>query len=90
MAYCEEHGIEVDMKRGKKSPYSMDANLLHISYEGGIFETRERERRRHVALVGHPENAPDEARYIEIGSEWRSCDAGRRGAKPGDHAGNPE
>ena len=39
MAYAEEHGIVVDYaKKGKKSPYSMDANLLHISYEGGILE----------------------------------------------------
>ena len=34
MEYCAFHKIDVDMKRGNKSPYSMDANLLHISYEG--------------------------------------------------------
>jgi argininosuccinate synthase len=39
MAYAAEHGIAVDFaKQGKKSPYSMDANLLHISYEGGVLE----------------------------------------------------
>jgi argininosuccinate synthase len=39
MNYCETHNIEVDYaKNKKKSPYSMDANLLHISYEGGILE----------------------------------------------------
>ena len=38
MAYAEKHGIPVEMKRGKKSPYSMDANSLHISYEGDILE----------------------------------------------------
>ena len=38
MAYADSHGIPVEMKRGKKSPYSMDANLLHISYEGGPLE----------------------------------------------------
>jgi len=39
MAYAEEQGIEIDyVKQGKKSPYSMDANLLHISYEGDILE----------------------------------------------------
>lgn len=38
MHYAETHGIPIEMKRGKKSPYSMDANLLHISYEGGILE----------------------------------------------------
>ena len=32
--YAEKHGIPVEMKRGSESPYSMDANLLHISYEG--------------------------------------------------------
>ena len=37
LAYCDHHGIEVERKNGK-SPYSMDANLLHISYEGGILE----------------------------------------------------
>ncbi len=38
LAYCERHGIAVEQKRGRASPYSMDANLLHISYEGGILE----------------------------------------------------
>lgn len=39
MAYCREHDIPVDGASGtKKSPYSMDANLLHISYEGGVLE----------------------------------------------------
>ena len=38
LAYCEQHNIPVEQKRGKKSPYSMDANLLHISYEGAILE----------------------------------------------------
>jgi argininosuccinate synthase len=38
MDYCEKRQIPVDFKRGQKSPYSMDANLLHISYEGGGLE----------------------------------------------------
>ena len=39
MAYCEQHNIPVDFaKAQKKSPYSMDANLLHISYEGDVLE----------------------------------------------------
>jgi len=38
MAYCEKNQIPVDFKQGEKSPYSMDANLLHISYEGGGLE----------------------------------------------------
>ncbi|GIS19317.1 MAG: hypothetical protein CM15mP120_12330 [Pseudomonadota bacterium] len=36
MDFCEKHQIPVDYKRGDKSPYSMDANLLHISYEGVV------------------------------------------------------
>ena len=67
MAYCETHQIPVEMKRGKKSPYSMDANLLHISYEGGNledpwWEAEEDMWRWSVA----PEAAPDQARYIEL------------------------
>ena len=39
MAYCAERDIPVDFSSAsKKSPYSMDANLLHISYEGGVLE----------------------------------------------------
>ncbi len=38
MRYCEKHQIPVDYQQGEKSPYSMDANLLHISYEGGGLE----------------------------------------------------
>ena len=38
MAYAKKHDIAVDFDKGKKSPYSMDANLLHTSYEGGILE----------------------------------------------------
>jgi argininosuccinate synthase len=39
MAYCDQHQIPVDFaKAKKKSPYSMDANLLHISYEGDVLE----------------------------------------------------
>ena len=38
MAYAKKHNIAVDFDKGKKSPYSMDANILHTSYEGGILE----------------------------------------------------
>ena len=38
LAYADEHGIPIDRQPGKRSPYSMDANLLHISYEGGELE----------------------------------------------------
>ena len=38
MRYARKHQIAVDFDHGKKSPYSMDANILHTSYEGGILE----------------------------------------------------
>jgi len=68
MAYCAKHNIPVDYSGGKKkSPYSMDANLLHISYEGGILEDPWAEAeddmwRWSVA----PEQAPDEPTYLEL------------------------
>lgn len=68
MAYCDEHGIQVEKKKGKKSPYSMDANLLHISYEGDILEDPWNEPEEDMWLwTVSPENAPDEATYLEIG-----------------------
>jgi argininosuccinate synthase len=67
LAYASEHGIEIDMK-GKKSPYSMDANLLHISYEGQILEDPNSEPEDDMWLwTNSPEEAPDEAEYITIG-----------------------
>ncbi len=67
MAYAEEHGIPVEQKRGKKSPYSMDANLLHISYEGGVLEdpwaSAEDDMWRWTVS---PEQAPDKATIIEL------------------------
>ena len=67
MDFCEKHQIPVDYKRGTKSPYSMDANLLHISYEGGGLEdpaspADEDMWRWTVA----PEAAPDRAEIIEL------------------------
>ncbi|MEA1891460.1 MAG: argininosuccinate synthase [Campylobacterota bacterium] len=67
LSYAQEHGIPIE-KKGKKSPYSMDANLLHISYEGGILEDPSAEPEESMWLWSNsPENAPDEAQYIEIG-----------------------
>ncbi|MEA3372498.1 MAG: argininosuccinate synthase [Campylobacterota bacterium] len=67
LSYAAEHGISIE-KKGKKSPYSMDANLLHISYEGGILEDPNAEPEESMWLwSSSPENAPDEAEYIEIG-----------------------
>ena len=66
LAYAREHGIEIDTK-GKKSPYSMDANLLHISYEGQILEDPAMEPEEDMWLwTNSPEEAPDEAEYITI------------------------
>jgi argininosuccinate synthase len=68
MAYAEEHGIAVDFaKKGKKSPYSMDANLLHISYEGGILEDPWSEPEEDMWRWSvSPEKAPDEPTYVEL------------------------
>ena len=68
MKYAEEHGIEIDyQKQGKKSPYSMDANLLHISYEGDILEDPWNEAEDDMWRWSvSPEQAPDEPTYIEI------------------------
>ena len=68
LAYCETHGIPVEMKRGKKSPYSMDANLLHISYEGGGLEDPYWEPGEDMwRWTVPPEQAPDQPTYIELG-----------------------
>ncbi len=65
--YAEKHGIPVEMKRGKKSPYSMDANLLHISYEGDMLEDPWTEPEDSMwRWTVSPENAPDEPTYIEL------------------------
>lgn len=67
MAYCEKHNIAVDKKRGTKSPYSMDANLLHISYEGDILEDPAVEAEEDMWLwTVSPENAPDTPTYIDL------------------------
>ncbi len=67
MAYAEKHGIPIERKQGKKSPYSMDANLLHISYEGGVLEDPWQEAEEAMWLwTVAPEQAPDSPRYIEL------------------------
>jgi len=65
--YAADRGIPIEGKRGQKSPYSMDANLLHISYEGGEledpwFEPAKDMWRRSVSL----EDAPDMPTYVEL------------------------
>jgi len=67
MAYCETHNIAVENKRGAKSPYSMDANLLHISYEGDLLEDPASEPEEDMWLwTTSPENAPDTPTYIDL------------------------
>jgi len=72
MAYCEKHEIPVDFANAKKkSPYSMDANLLHISYEGGNLEDPwwEANDEDMWRWSVSPENAPDTPTYIELSYE---------------------
>lgn len=68
MAYCKERDIPVDFAGSKKkSPYSMDANLLHISYEGGILEDPWAEAEDDMWRWSvSPEQAPDQATYLEL------------------------
>jgi argininosuccinate synthase len=68
MDYCEKHQIKVDQKHeSEKSPYSMDANLLHISYEGGILEDPNAEPEESMWLWSvSPEAAPTSPTYIEL------------------------
>ena len=58
MQYAKKHNIAVDFDKGKKSPYSMDANLLHTSYEGGILE--------------NPWSKPDESMWMRTKSIEKS------------------
>ena len=65
--YAEENDIPVEMKRGTKSPYSMDANLLHVSYEGGPLEDPWTEPTSEMwRWTVSPEIAPDEATYLDL------------------------
>ncbi|MBA3022878.1 MAG: argininosuccinate synthase [Gammaproteobacteria bacterium] len=68
MAYAEKHGIPVDMKHKQGgSPYSMDANLLHISYEGRHLEDPAAEAEESMwRWTLSPEKAPDAAEYLDI------------------------
>ncbi len=66
LAYCDRHGIAVERKKGK-SPYSMDANLLHISYEGGILEDPWAEPEEDMWRWSvSPEAAPESPLYLEL------------------------
>ncbi|MDN3517792.1 argininosuccinate synthase [Aquisalimonas lutea] len=76
LAYAENKGIPIEGKKEGGSPYSMDANLLHISYEGGVLEdpwaeAEESMWRWSVA----PEDAPDRPQYVELTFQGGDCTA---------------
>ena len=67
LKYAEKHGIPVEMKKKGGSPYSMDANLLHISFEGRILEDPAREPEESMwRWTVSPEKAPNRAEYVEL------------------------
>ncbi|MDQ0492685.1 MULTISPECIES: argininosuccinate synthase [Paenibacillus] len=76
IAYAEKHGIPVTASAAK--PYSMDRNLLHISYESGVledpwFDPSAPENKEMFLLSNAPEDAPDEAEYLELEFEAGNC-----------------
>ena len=75
LAYADKHGIPVDFKKrkGGGAPYSMDANLLHVSYEGGILEDPDFEPEDSMwRITVSPEKAPGRPEYVEL--EYRKGD----------------
>jgi argininosuccinate synthase len=75
LAYADKHGIPVDFKKrkGGGAPYSMDANLLHISYEGGVLEDPAFEPEDSMwRITVSPEKAPNRPELVEL--EYRRGD----------------
>ena len=75
LRYAEKHGIPVEgrKKKGGGAPYSMDANLLHISYEGGILEDPDYEPEESMwRITVSPGQAPARPEYVEL--EYRGGD----------------
>ena len=72
--YAQHHGIPVEYTKKKgQAPYSMDANLLHISYEGGILEDPNFEPEESMwRITVSPEKAPNKPEYVEL--EYRKGD----------------
>ena len=69
LQYAETHGIPVEgrKKKGGGAPYSMDANLLHISYEGGILEDPDYEPEESMwRITVSPEKAPKRPKYVDL------------------------
>ncbi|MFU1796348.1 argininosuccinate synthase [Paenibacillus azoreducens] len=76
IAFAEKHGIPVTASAAK--PYSMDRNLLHISYESGVledpwFDASAPENKDMYLLSNSPEDAPDEAEYLELEFAQGNC-----------------
>jgi argininosuccinate synthase len=82
MAYAEKHAIPIDMKHKQGgSPYSMDANLLHISFEGRHLENPAAEAEDSMwRWTVSPEKAPDAAEYLDI--EYKQGDIVALNGKP--------
>ena len=75
LRYAERHGIPVEFKKkkGGGAPYSMDANLLHISSEGGVLEDPGYEPEESMwRITVSPEKAPARPEYVEL--EYRKGD----------------
>ncbi|MCP1676711.1 argininosuccinate synthase [Natronocella acetinitrilica] len=74
LAYAEKRGIPIEGKKKGGSPYSMDANLLHISYEGGVLEDPWAEAEEDMwRWTVAPEKAPDQPTYIELTFSHGDC-----------------
>ncbi|MGF1452742.1 MAG: argininosuccinate synthase [Opitutales bacterium] len=76
IAWCREQGVNVEASASK--PYSMDRNLLHISYEAGIledpwFDPTTPDNRAMYKLSADPQEAPDEPEYVELAFERGDC-----------------
>lgn len=76
IAYAEAHGVPITASA--KKPYSMDRNLLHISFESGIledpwFDASAPESKEMYILSVSPEDAPDTAEYVELEFEKGNC-----------------
>jgi len=76
IAFAEKHGIPVTASAAK--PYSMDRNLLHISYESGVledpwFDASAPENKEMFLLSASPEDAPDEAEYLDLEFAQGNC-----------------
>jgi argininosuccinate synthase len=76
IAYCQDHKIPVEASL--KKPYSMDRNLLHISYEAGIledpwFDPTTKENKGMFKLSASPEEAPNKPEYVELDFVQGNC-----------------